>query len=72
MERAEVIDVKPDYIYAEFRTKGMGYVDDVEFYIDPKTQIIHFRSAARLPYSDWGVNRNRMEEIRKAFVSEAG
>ena len=31
MERAEIIHEEPGYIYAEFRTKGMGYVDDVEF-----------------------------------------
>jgi uncharacterized protein (DUF1499 family) len=67
MERAEVISEEPGYIYAEFRTKGMGYVDDVEFSFDPEAQVIHFRSSARLPYSDWGVNRKRMELIREAY-----
>ena len=68
MERAEVITEEPGYIATEFRTKGMGYVDDVEFYIDPDAHVIHFRSSARLPYSDWGVNRKRMEAIRKIFI----
>ncbi len=72
MERAEVIHEEPGYIYAEFRTKGMGYVDDVEFAFDPETQVIHFRSSARLPYSDWGVNRKRMEAIRTAFTEMPG
>ena len=44
-------------------------MDDVELYFDQEAQLIHFRSSARLPYWDWGVNRKRMEEIRAAFES---
>jgi uncharacterized protein (DUF1499 family) len=68
MERSEIIEGKPGYIYAEFRTKGAGYTDDVEFVFVPETGIIHFRSSSRLPYYDWGVNRKRMETIRTAFT----
>jgi uncharacterized protein (DUF1499 family) len=67
MERSRIITDDPTYVHAEFRTGGIGYVDDVEFYFDPEAQVIHFRSSARLPYWDWGVNRERMEEIRAAF-----
>jgi uncharacterized protein (DUF1499 family) len=67
MPRTTIITDDPTYIHAEFRTKGMGYVDDVEFTFDEAAQVIHFRSGARLPYWDWGVNRKRMEEIREAF-----
>jgi uncharacterized protein (DUF1499 family) len=69
MELGKVISVESGYIYAEFRSKGMSYVDDVEFYFDPDVSVIHFRSSARLPYSDWGVNRNRMEEICNAYIT---
>jgi uncharacterized protein (DUF1499 family) len=65
MPRTKVIDSKPDYLYAEFSTPLMGFVDDVEFYCDGKT--IHVRSASRLGYSDLGVNRKRVEAIREAF-----
>ena len=68
-ERTEVISEEPGYIYAEFRSKGMGYVDDVEFFFDPEEHVIHFRSSARLPYFDWGVNRKRMELIRNVFMT---
>jgi uncharacterized protein (DUF1499 family) len=44
------------------------FVDDVEFYIDERANLIHFRSASRLGYSDMGVNRKRMETIRASFV----
>jgi uncharacterized protein (DUF1499 family) len=67
MPRTTIITDDPTYIHAEFHTKGMGYVDDVEFTFDETAQVIHFRSSSRLPYWDWGVNRERMEEIRAAF-----
>jgi uncharacterized protein (DUF1499 family) len=62
---AEVIESRPDYLYAEFTSKLMGFVDDVEFYNDGKA--IQVRSASRLGYSDLGANRKRVEAIRKAF-----
>jgi uncharacterized protein (DUF1499 family) len=46
-------------------------VDDVHFLFDDAAKEIHFRSASRLGRSDFGVNRKRMEEIRRGFL-EAG
>ena len=63
--RTQVIQSKADYLYVEFSTPLMGFVDDVEFYCDGK--VIHVRSASRLGYSDLGVNRKRIEAIREAF-----
>jgi len=42
-------------------------VDDVEFLFDDNARRIDIRSAARVGYSDFGVNRRRMEEIRRRF-----
>ncbi len=67
MPRTRVIESRPDYLYAEFSTPLMGFVDDVEFFCDGK--VIHVRSASRLGYSDLGVNRKRVEAIREAFRS---
>jgi uncharacterized protein (DUF1499 family) len=69
MDGTQIIQDDPTYIHVEFRTKGMGYVDDVEFSLDQEARVIHFRSSARLPYYDWDVNRKRMEGIRAAFDS---
>ena len=66
LPRAEVIESRPDYLYVEFSTPLMGYVDDVEFYCDGKA--IQVRSASRLGYSDLGLNRKRVEAIRQAFT----
>jgi uncharacterized protein (DUF1499 family) len=65
MERTKIISETGDYLYAEFATALMGYVDDVEFYLDPSTPgQFQVRSASRLGKSDLGVNRKRIEAIR--------
>jgi uncharacterized protein (DUF1499 family) len=64
MERTTIIEETDNYLYAEFRSKLMGYVDDVEFYLDSGANVVHVRSASRLGKSDLGVNRQRVEEIR--------
>jgi uncharacterized protein (DUF1499 family) len=64
MERTKIIEETNNYLYAEFKSKLMGYVDDVEFYLDEGANVIHVRSASRLGKSDLGVNRQRVEEIR--------
>ncbi|MGZ8797111.1 MAG: DUF1499 domain-containing protein [Thermoanaerobaculia bacterium] len=65
--RATIVASDENSIRAEFRTRIFRFVDDAQFVFDDSTKTIHFRSAARLGYSDFGVNRKRMEEIRKAF-----
>ncbi len=64
MERTEIIEESENYLYAEFTTKLMGFVDDVEFYRDEAANEVHVRSASRLGKSDLGLNRQRVEEIR--------
>ncbi len=64
MERTTLIEETNDYLYAEFKTPLMGFVDDVEFYLDKSENVIHVRSASRLGQSDLGLNRKRVEEIR--------
>ena len=64
MERATVIRHEGNYLYAEFRTKLMRYVDDVELAFDEKAGLIHVRSASRLGRRDFGVNRARVEALR--------
>jgi uncharacterized protein (DUF1499 family) len=62
MPRATVITAQASYLYAEFRTKLMRYVDDVE--ILKSGDILHVRSASRLGRRDFGVNRKRVEALR--------
>lgn len=65
---SEIIEQTENYLYAEFTSKLMGFVDDVEFYLPAdEPGVIHVRSASRLGQSDLGVNRKRVEAIRAAF-----
>lgn len=66
-DNAKIITAEHNYIYAEFTSKLMGFVDDVEFYLDPESATIQVRSASRLGESDLGVNRKRIEAIRRLF-----
>ncbi|MFC1888615.1 DUF1499 domain-containing protein [Thermodesulfobacteriota bacterium] len=59
-----------DYIWATFKTKLFRFVDDVEFRMDAPNSLIHVRSASRVGYSDLGVNRRRIETLRRRFSQE--
>jgi uncharacterized protein (DUF1499 family) len=65
MERAAIVREAPDYLYAEFKSRLLGYVDDVELYFDPQAGVFHVRSASRLGRRDFGVNRKRVEALRE-------
>lgn len=67
MDGAIVVSDKPDYLYVQFRTPWLGFVDDAEFWQDPVAQVIQVRSASRLGKSDLGLNRQRIELIRQRF-----
>jgi uncharacterized protein (DUF1499 family) len=68
MPRVQIVTETDNYLHAEFTSLIFRYVDDVEFLIEPEG-IIQFRSASRAGHSDLGVNRARMESIRRAFAS---
>jgi uncharacterized protein (DUF1499 family) len=70
MPRTKTVNLSDDYIHAEFTSAVFRFVDDVEFYIDDTSKTIQFRSASRLGKSDFGVNRKRMEEIKRRFAAD--
>jgi uncharacterized protein (DUF1499 family) len=65
MDGAKIVKKEPGYLYAQFTTRLMKYVDDAEFWFDPAAGVIQVRSASRLGSSDLGVNRERIEFIRQ-------
>jgi len=67
MPRAKIVEESNTYLRAEFRSRIFRFCDDVEFYVEPQSDRVHFRSASRLGHSDLGVNRDRMELIRQKF-----
>ncbi|MBA6339586.1 DUF1499 domain-containing protein [Colwellia sp. MB02u-10] len=70
LKNSKVTVAENNYVRAEFTSKMFGFVDDVEFYF-PETQSkdtsIHVRSGSRVGYSDFNVNRERIETIRLKF-----
>jgi uncharacterized protein (DUF1499 family) len=67
---ATVITSEPGYLYAEFRTPMLKFVDDVEFLLDQPAGVIQMRSASRLGRKDFGANRKRLEAIRQRFDAQ--
>ena len=68
LPRVSIVVDKPHYLHAECRSRLMRFVDDLEFAVDTDQQIIHVRSASRLGYGDFGVNRRRVEELRQRYL----
>ena len=64
MDGANIVKQSSNYLYAEFTSSLMGYVDDVEFLYDAANNMTQVRSASRVGYSDMGANRSRIEAIR--------
>ena len=65
--RTTVVSESANYLYAEFKSAGLGFVDDVECALDEKAGAIQVRSASRLGVRDLGANRGRIETIRAQF-----
>jgi len=64
LPRTKLIQDEEQYLHYEFTSLLLGFIDDVEFLFDEDAKTIHFRSASRVGYGDFGVNRRRMEGIR--------
>ena len=69
MDGAKVVKSEPGYLYAQYTTRLMKYVDDVEFWFDPAANVIQVRSASRVGRGDLGVNRRRIEAVRAALAA---
>ena len=68
MNRATIVSAAPTYLHVEFRSAVFGFVDDVEFVVDDAARVIHFRSASRTGWYDFGVNRRRMTQISDHYL----
>jgi uncharacterized protein (DUF1499 family) len=71
-KRVSIVREQADYLHAEVRSLLFGFVDDIEFSLQPDKGLIQVRSAARTGYSDFGVNRRRVERIRTIFKGQEG
>ena len=65
MPGAAVVKAETGYLYVTFTTPVLKFTDDVEFWFDPAAGVVQVRSSSRLGRKDFGVNRARVEAIRK-------
>lgn len=65
--RATVRHRERGWLHAEFRSRWLGYVDDLDVEVDEAASVLRFRSASRLGHWDLGVNRRRMKRLARAF-----
>jgi len=71
MGGARIVRAEPDYLYAQYQTRWLKFVDDVEFFADESAKVVHVRSASRIGRGDLGVNRARIEVIRARLAAPA-
>jgi uncharacterized protein (DUF1499 family) len=65
LPRTKIVSADNTDIHAECRSLIFRFVDDLSLHLTPSDGIIHLRSASRTGYSDLGVNRRRVENLRK-------
>jgi len=62
----KLINEEENYLYFEYTSQIMKFVDDVELYF-VEDGILHFRSASRIGRKDFGANIKHIHEIRSLF-----
>jgi len=67
LPRATIVAHTDHYLHAEVKSRLFRFVDDLELLWDPATGRVAIRSASRLGYSDLGVNRRRVADLRREF-----
>lgn len=70
LPRTKIANESEGYLHAECSSMFFGFVDDLELHLRPAQGVIAVRSAARLGYSDLGVNRRRIEHLRASLKKQ--
>ena len=57
-----------NHLWAEYTSTVFRFVDDLEIRFDEETETYHVRSSSRSGIKDFGVNRKRVEALRKQLL----
>ncbi len=66
---ATIVENRADYLHAQYTTRLLKFVDDLELWFDPAMDVVQVRSASRVGRQDFGVNRQRVEALRERLAS---
>lgn len=61
---------REDYLAATYSSPFFGFVDDLEVRVDAVRGLVQVRSASRVGYGDFGVNRKRVERLRELLLED--
>ncbi len=67
LPRATTAVKRENYLRIEYRSRVFGFVDDLE--LRKADNALWVRSQSRVGYYDFGVNRQRAEQLRAALTS---
>ena len=67
MPRTRIETATDRYLHAVCRMRFLGFRDDLEFRYSAAENVVHVRSASRWGIFDFGVNRRRVERVRKGL-----
>ncbi|ABM03576.1 hypothetical protein DUF1499 [Psychromonas ingrahamii 37] len=68
LPRSNIIQQTDDFLDVECRSAVFGFVDDLKLQLRVSEGLIAVYSASRIGYSDFGVNRDRIEVLRAALI----
>jgi uncharacterized protein (DUF1499 family) len=70
LPRVTIIQATDRYIHVICKSRIFGFIDDLELKLDQQTGMIAVRSASRAGYFDLGVNRRRVEALRRQLTAK--
>jgi len=70
LKGVRIVQRTDTYVHAECRSAVLGFVDDLQLVLRPEEGIISVRSASRIGYWDLGVNRRRVERLRRVLLEK--
>lgn len=65
--RTQIIHTDEKRLHAEVTSLIFRFVDEIDLIFNKAEKRIDIRSASRVGYSDFGVNRQRIEKLRQAL-----
>ena len=68
LSRSKILQERPNYLHIEVRSAFFRFTDDLKLQLRTSDNQIAVYSSSRLGQSDFGVNRDRVEEIREKLI----